>query len=131
MSKFRIKSKSRVNWSYDKFVMMIRSSYLNFKFELLENFPCNNADELKCKKIEVYDKIIKNEKINKKKLKICIFIQKINKKIIKYKFIVNNYNNINLNLYIRVHLYYYHNILLYNNHLLHVHLISILYFYIN
>ena len=26
MSKFRIKSKSRVNWSYDKFYMMIRSS---------------------------------------------------------------------------------------------------------
>ena len=26
MSKFRIKSKSRVNWSYDKFYMMIRIS---------------------------------------------------------------------------------------------------------
>ena len=29
MSKFRIKSKSRVNWSYDKLYMMIRSSYIN------------------------------------------------------------------------------------------------------
>ena len=43
MSKFGIKSKSRVNWSYDKFYMMIRSSYINCKIELNENFPCNNA----------------------------------------------------------------------------------------
>ncbi len=35
MSNFRIKSKSRVNWSYDKFYMMIRSSYINCKIELL------------------------------------------------------------------------------------------------
>jgi len=46
MSKFRIKSKSRVNWSYDKFDMMIRSSYINCKIELIENCPCNNAYEL-------------------------------------------------------------------------------------
>ena len=64
MSNFRIRSRSRVNWSYDKFYMMIRSSYINCKFELIENFPCNNADEFKCEKIEIYDKII-----NKKKLK--------------------------------------------------------------
>jgi hypothetical protein len=38
---FRIKSKSRVNWSYDKFYMMIRNSYCNCKIELIENFPCN------------------------------------------------------------------------------------------
>ena len=31
MSKFRIKSKSRVNWSYDKFYMMISRSYINCK----------------------------------------------------------------------------------------------------
>ncbi len=38
MSNFRIKSKSpRVNWSYDKFYMMIRSSYSNCKIELNEN----------------------------------------------------------------------------------------------
>ena len=43
MSKFRIKSKSLVNWSYDKFYRMIRSSYINCKIELIENFPCNNA----------------------------------------------------------------------------------------
>jgi hypothetical protein len=47
MSNFRIKSKSRVNWSYDKFYMMIRSSYINCKIELIENYPCNNAEELK------------------------------------------------------------------------------------
>ena len=45
MSNFRSKSKSRVNWSYDKFYMMIRSSYCNCKIELIENFPCNNAEE--------------------------------------------------------------------------------------
>ena len=50
MSKFRIKPKSRVNWSYDKFYMMIRSSYIDCKIELIENFPCNYADELKFKK---------------------------------------------------------------------------------
>jgi hypothetical protein len=56
MSKFRIKSKSRVNWSYNKFYIMIRSSYINCKIELIENFPCNNADELICIKNEVYDR---------------------------------------------------------------------------
>ncbi len=40
MSNFGIKSKSRVNCSYDKFYMMIRSSYINCKIELL--FPRNN-----------------------------------------------------------------------------------------
>ena len=50
MSKFRIKLKSLVNWSYDKFYMMIRSSYINCKIELIENCPCNNAEELKNKK---------------------------------------------------------------------------------
>ena len=57
MSKFRTKSKSRVNWSYDKFYMMIRSSYINCKIELIENFPCNNADELICKKNKVIDRL--------------------------------------------------------------------------
>ena len=46
MSKFRIKSKSRENRFYDKFYTMICSSYINCKIELIENFPCNNADEL-------------------------------------------------------------------------------------
>jgi len=64
MSKCRVKSKSRVNWSYDKFYMMIRISYINGKIELIENFPCNNADELICKKNEVIDKLI-NEIKNK------------------------------------------------------------------
>ena len=53
LSKFRIKSKSRVNWSYDKFYMMIRSSYINCKIELIEKIcPCNNAEEFKNKKME-------------------------------------------------------------------------------
>jgi hypothetical protein len=50
MSNFRIRSKSRVNWSYEKFYMMIRSSYINCKIELIENYPCNNAEELKKKR---------------------------------------------------------------------------------
>ena len=50
MSTFRIKSKSRIKWSHDKFYMMIRSSYINCKIELIENCPCNNAEELKNKK---------------------------------------------------------------------------------
>ena len=62
MSKFRIKSKSRVNWSYDKFDMMIRSSYINCKFELIENFPCNNADDLICK----IDKLVNKKNVCKK-----------------------------------------------------------------
>ena len=39
MSNSRIKSKSRVNWSYDKFYMMIRSSYIISKIELIANCP--------------------------------------------------------------------------------------------
>ena len=58
MSKFRIKSKSRVNWSDDKFNMMIRNSYINCKIEFIENYPCNNAEELKNKK-KIYDKLNK------------------------------------------------------------------------
>ena len=46
MSIYRIKSKSRVNWSYDTFYNMIRESYINCKPELIENYPCNNAEEL-------------------------------------------------------------------------------------
>ena len=53
MSKFRIKSKSRVNLSDDKFYKMISISYINCKIELIEHFPRNNADELICKKNEV------------------------------------------------------------------------------
>ena len=56
MSKFRIKSKSRVNWSYDKFYMMISRSYINCKIELIENYPCNNAEKSKQK---IYDKLTK------------------------------------------------------------------------
>jgi len=33
MKFFNIKSKSRVNWAYDKFYMMIRQSYMNCKIE--------------------------------------------------------------------------------------------------
>ena len=59
LSKFRIKSKPRVNWSCDQFYMMIRSSYINCKIELIQNFPCNSADELICKKNKVYDRLNK------------------------------------------------------------------------
>ena len=61
MSNFRSKSKSRVNWSYDKFYMMIRSSYCNCKIELIEDFPCNNEEELKNRKKEIYDKLSKKK----------------------------------------------------------------------
>ena len=57
MTNFRIKSKSRVNWANDKFYMMIRSSYINSKIELIEDFPCNNEEELKNRKKEIYDKL--------------------------------------------------------------------------
>ena len=45
MTNFRIKSNSRVNWAHDKFYLMIHQSYINCKIELIENFPCNNAEE--------------------------------------------------------------------------------------
>ena len=61
MSKFRIKSKSRVNWSYDKFDMMIRSSYINCKIELIKNCPCNNAEEY----IYIYHKLTKKKNVYK------------------------------------------------------------------
>jgi len=64
MSKFNIKSNSKVNYLRDKFYMMIHSSYINYKIELIENFPCNNEEELKNRKNEIYDKLkkIKNKK---------------------------------------------------------------------
>jgi len=49
MSNFRSKSKSRINHAHDKFYMMIHQSYINCKIELIENCPCNNAEELKKK----------------------------------------------------------------------------------
>ena len=39
--------------------MMIHSSYINCKIELIENFPCNNEEELKNRKNEIYDKLTK------------------------------------------------------------------------
>ena len=56
MSNCRIRSNSRVNWAHDKFYLMIRQSYINCKIELIENFPCNNAEELKNKKNEIHNK---------------------------------------------------------------------------
>jgi hypothetical protein len=41
MSNFRIKSKSRVNWSHAKFYMMTHQTYINCKIELIKDFPCN------------------------------------------------------------------------------------------
>ena len=62
MSNFRSKSKWRVNWSYDKFYMMIRNGYCNCKIELIEDFPCNNEEELKNRKKEKYHKLTKKIK---------------------------------------------------------------------
>ena len=59
MTNFNIKSKSRVNWARDKFYMMIHSSYIHCKIELIENFPCNNEEELKNRKNKIYDKLTK------------------------------------------------------------------------
>ena len=56
MSNFRSKSKSRVNWLHDKFYM-IHQSYINCKIELIENFPCDNNEELNKRKMEIYDKL--------------------------------------------------------------------------
>ena len=39
--------------------MMIRGSYCNCKIELIEDFPCNNVEELKNRKKEIYDKLSK------------------------------------------------------------------------
>ena len=54
MTNFNIKSNSKVNYLRDKFYMMIHSSYINCKIELIENFPCNNEEELKKRKKEIY-----------------------------------------------------------------------------
>ena len=51
MSNFKVKSKSRVNWAYDKCYMMIKQSAINCKIELILHYPCNN-EELKNKKIK-------------------------------------------------------------------------------
>ena len=37
--------------------MMIRRSYINCKIELIENFPCDNNEELQKRKNEIYDKL--------------------------------------------------------------------------
>ncbi len=84
MSNFRIKSKSRVNWANDKFYMMIRSSYINSKIELIEDFPCNNEEELKNRKKEIYDKLtiyIYTIYIYFKKIKKILCIQNHCKKL--------------------------------------------------
>jgi hypothetical protein len=60
-----MKSKSRLNWNCEKLYMMIRTSYINCKIELIQDFPCNNAEELKNKQNETYDKL-KQDEINNK-----------------------------------------------------------------
>ena len=58
MSNFEVKSKSRVNWAHKFFFcMMIHQSAINCKIELIENFPCDNNDELQKRKNEIYDKL--------------------------------------------------------------------------
>ena len=42
--------------------MMIHQSYINCKIELIEDFPCNNEEELKNRKKEIYDKLTKKYK---------------------------------------------------------------------
>ena len=44
---------------HDKFYMMIHQSAINCKIELIEDFPCNNEEELKNRKKEIYDKLSK------------------------------------------------------------------------
>ena len=62
MSNFRSKSKSRINHAHDKYYMIIHQSYINCKIELIEDFPCNNEEELKNRKKEIYDKLTKKYK---------------------------------------------------------------------
>jgi len=59
ISNFKVKSKSKINWMHDKFYMMIHQSAINCKIELIEDFPCNNEEELKNRKKEIYDKLSK------------------------------------------------------------------------
>ena len=50
ISNFKVKSKSKIHWMHDKFYMMIHQSAINCKIELIEDFPCNNEEELKIEK---------------------------------------------------------------------------------
>ena len=43
--------------------MMIHQSYINCKIEFIEDFPCNNEEELKNRKKEIYDKLTNIYKI--------------------------------------------------------------------
>jgi Uri superfamily endonuclease len=56
LSKFKKESKTRRNWRYDNFYNMIH--FNNVNIELIENFPCDNANDLICKKNEVIDTVI-------------------------------------------------------------------------
>jgi len=57
MTNFNIKSNSKVNYLSDKFYMMIHSSCINCKIELIENYPCDSNEELQKRKNEIYDKL--------------------------------------------------------------------------
>ncbi len=69
LSTYKKESENTRNWRYDKFYKMIHFNKVNI--ELIENFTCDNANDLKCKKNEVIDKMINEIKINKNK-SICI-----------------------------------------------------------
>ena len=60
-----LKKDSRRNWFYDNFYNMI--NFNNFNIELIENFSCDNANDLICKKKEVIDEMINKIKIIKNK----------------------------------------------------------------
>ena len=81
---------------------MIR--FNNVNIELIENFPCDNANDLICKKNEVIDTVINEIKKLYKKI-IHIYLLTKQKKIFKYIFNVKKYNNLIIHLYI--HVYYY------------------------
>ena len=65
MSNFNIKSNSKVNYLRDKFYMMIHSSYINCKIELIENYKCDNKKELN-KREEFYINKLKDKLIETK-----------------------------------------------------------------
>ncbi len=48
LSNFKTKSKSRVNWAHDNFYDMVHCTN-NVHIELIENFPCDNANNFICK----------------------------------------------------------------------------------
>ena len=66
-SKYNKDSKLQRDQRSFEFYCMFNIGIRNIKIELIGNFPCNDACNLRCKQTEIINKMLKDIQLNKNK----------------------------------------------------------------